>query len=139
MTPSHATRSTVLVVEDDLAVLACYRRLLERAGYRTRVEADPLRVIGDSGAATEADLVLLDYKMPGLDGLSLLAALRRRGCRARCILVSAYLNDAVRHQARNLGVDRILEKPVDVGLLRAALDDLLPVADGPAFRAGGAC
>jgi CheY-like chemotaxis protein len=63
--------------------------------------------------------------MPEMDGLSLLAELRRRECRARCILVSAYLDDEVRQQATLLGVDRVMEKPVDVQLLRTALAELL--------------
>ena len=53
-------------------------------------------------------------------------------CRARCILVSAYLNDDVRRQAKLLGVDRVLEKPVDVNQLRGTLADLLPTSGGSA-------
>jgi DNA-binding response OmpR family regulator len=67
-----------------------------------------------------------------MDGLTLLRELRRRACRARCILVSAFLNDEVRSRALNLGVDRVLEKPVDVGMLRKVIDDLLPLTGGAA-------
>lgn len=116
----------VLVVDDDPSVLATYRRLLRRAGYTAVTEGDPLKVLDTPDDGERVDLLLLDYKMPGMDGLSLLAELRRRACQARCILVSAFLNDEVRNQARHLGVDRVLEKPVDVGLLRRAIDDLLP-------------
>jgi CheY-like chemotaxis protein len=122
---------TVLVVDDDPAVLSTYCRLLDRSGYRTVAEDDPRRILGCDGVDLgSVDLVLLDYKMPEMDGLSLLAELRRRECRARCILVSAYLNEEVREQAKLLGVDRVLEKPVDVNLLRGALADLLAVGSG---------
>lgn len=130
--PSEA-RYRVLVVDDDPSVLATYRRLLRRAGYTAVTENDPHKVLsGEAGG--QADLLLLDYKMPGMDGLSLLAELRRRACRARCILISAFLNDDVRDQAQHLGVDHVLEKPVDACLLRRVINDLLPQADDP--RAG---
>jgi len=124
---------SVLVVDDDPSVLATYRRLLTRAGYRTSAEGDPRRVLRN-GEVEKFDLLLLDYRMPGLDGLSLLAELRRRECRAYVILVSAYVDDDVRSQAKNLGVSRILEKPVSVGALREAIGELLPLTDSRASR-----
>ncbi len=135
MSPSRSIRS-VLVVDDDPSVLACYRRLLRRSGYTAMGEDDPLRVL-DSAEAAGADLVLLDYRMPGMDGLTLLAELRRRGVRARCILVSAFLNDDVRRRAERLGVDRVLEKPVDVDRLRDVLSELLPESGEASAGVGG--
>lgn len=133
MGSAQKVRYTVLVVDDDPSVLATYRRLLRRAGYETRTEADPCRVLAGEHPGGGVDLLLLDYKMPGMDGLSLLAELRRRRCLARCVLISAFLNEDVRGQARSLGVDRVLEKPVDVCQLRSVLDDLLPAGgSGPA-------
>jgi two-component system response regulator TctD len=137
MTPRAKDRFMVLVVDDDPSVLATYARLLRRSGYTAMTEADPLRVLDNGQLPGGVDLLLLDYKMPGMDGLTLLAELRRRECRAHCILISAFLNDDVRSQARNLGVERLLEKPVDVIALREAINDLLPLTNGgPAKNAG---
>lgn len=136
MTPYANGNYKVLVVDDDASVLATYCRLLRRAGYRCTTFDDPRRVLDQPDAATGADLILLDYKMPGIDGLSLLAELRRREVGAHCILISAYLNDDVREQARLLGVDRILEKPVDVSRFREAVGEVLPVSGPREARLG---
>ena len=127
MTPLGHHRYTVLVVDDDSSVLACYRKLLSRAGYKTITESEPRRVLMDGRQLEEVDLLLIDYKMPEMDGLTLLAELRRREFKARCILVSAFLNDGVRQQAKHLGVDHVLDKPVDVGELRSTVAALLPM------------
>jgi len=128
MSPAKSNGYRVLVVDDDIAVLSTYRRLLLRAGFETVTESDPLQVL-KNGHAEGVDLFLLDYRMPGLDGLSLLAELRRREYTAPVILVSAYLNEDVVNQARMLGVARMLEKPVDVSALRGHLFDLLPARE----------
>ncbi len=124
MTPSNNEMVRIVVVDDDRAVLECYHRVLSRAGYSVRTESDPLRLLSDPSIADTADLLILDYKMPGVDGLTLLAELRRREVRARCILISAFLNEAVRQQARLLGVGRILDKPVDLAALRSAVAEV---------------
>lgn len=130
MTPFSNGRYRVLVVDDDPSVLACYERLLNRAGYTTLTHSDPKTVL-QGGDSRDVDLIVLDYKMPGMDGLTLLAELRRRECRARCILISAYLNDDVRAQASHLGVDHVLDKPVDIKRLRGLIGELLPVTGQP--------
>jgi DNA-binding response OmpR family regulator len=136
MTPRCREQYRVLVVDDDPSVLATYGRLLRRAGYDVVCEDDPLSVL-QNGRAEGIDLLLLDYRMPAMDGLTMLAELRQRECRARCVLVSAFLDTDVRIQARNLGVDRVMEKPVDVGALRRVMGELLPLPEEPPSKAAG--
>lgn len=126
MSPTANEKYRVLVVDDDPSVLATYRRLLRRSGYTTVAESDPGKVLANGVLDRGFDLILVDYKMPAMDGLTFLSHLRRRECNARCILISAYLNDELRTQARNLGVDRVLDKPVDCCGLRQVISELLP-------------
>ena len=137
MSPHNHSSWRVLVVDDDPSVLATYRRVLQKAGYDVVAECDPRKVLQNGLLSEGFDLLLVDYKMPGMDGLTLLSELRRRECRAGCILISAYLNEDVRGQARNLGVDRVLEKPVDLSTLRNAISELIPVVPGNPARVAG--
>ena len=122
MTPSLRAGFKVLVVDDDPSVLKCYRRLLCRAGYTTVTEDDPRKVLQSDA---QADLLLLDYKMPGMDGLSLLAELRRRACRARCILISAFLNDDVRLRAIGFGQGSAIEDLKEHRRCRVAFEPII--------------
>jgi two-component system response regulator (stage 0 sporulation protein F) len=129
MSPIKVNGYKVLVVDDDQAVLSTYKRLLRRSGFTAVTFSNPLQVL-ENGSAADADLLLLDYRMPGLDGLSLLAELRRRECKAPVILVTAYLNEDVIQQARQLGVAKVLQKPVDAPALRSDIFELLAAAVG---------
>jgi CheY-like chemotaxis protein len=135
MTPLSNQHYKVLVVDDDPSVLATYRRLLSRSGYTTATVADPREILADHSLLDGVDLLLLDYKMPGIDGITLLAELRRREFQGHCILISGFVDDGVRSQASNLGVNQVMNKPVDICRLRGALKELLPVTGAAPLQA----
>ena len=115
----------VLIIEDDDSARACYGRLLRRHGYETALEADGLSVERNLEQYRDVDLVILDYRMPGLDGLQLLARLRGRRFQAPAVLVTASAIEEIEGEARRLGVKRIFGKPLSIpGFLRA-VEELL--------------
>lgn len=120
----------ILIVDDDPAVLESYRRLLRRLGHTILLSDDGDTLRRDPQTVREVDLLILDYRMPGLCGLDLLAILRRHcaeGCGPAVLLVSAFLSEELRKRATLLGVTEIIEKPVDplrlIASVRAALGD----------------
>jgi len=117
----------ILVVDDDPAVLSCYSRLLVRSGHEVETapggEAGLLRL----QSAPPFDVVILDYRMPGMTGTEFLRRMRCLGHAPEVILVSAYVTDQVRESAARMGVRRILEKPVDVERLRSAIREAVPL------------
>jgi CheY-like chemotaxis protein len=117
----------ILVIDDDPAVLSCYGRLLGRCGYHVATAPGGEAGLARLSADGPFDAVLLDYRMPGMDGAEFLRRMRSLGHAPEVILVSAYLSEAVRQSAARLGVRRILEKPVDVEKLKAALVEAIPL------------
>jgi two-component system, OmpR family, response regulator ChvI len=71
-------RGQVLVVDDDVLFSESLSRNLIDAGYRTRVFQDGPATLHHLAGGPEADLVLLDWKMPGMTGIEVLQRLRKR-------------------------------------------------------------
>ena len=134
---------TILVVDDDPAVLQSYGRLLGRLGHRVLLSEDAERVLTNPDSLRDIDLLILDQRMPRTSGLNLLAGLRRRvaGGRAETrgsadavpavILISAFLSRELRDEAARLGVVEVLEKPVDTEHLLASVRAALKGPAGP--------
>lgn len=76
---------------------------------------------------SQPDLILLDVMMPGTDGPTALAELRRRGCRAPVIMMTARVGRRVEEEYRALGANGVIAKPFDPLTLshevRKILDD----------------
>jgi len=102
---------TVLVVDDHPAV---------RRGLRSRLELEPdLQVLGEAADGREAlrkldqfdpDVVVLDVRMPNLDGLSVAGQLRAEGRRTRAVVLTVHDDRATRARARAANVDRFVSK-----------------------------
>ena len=94
----------VLLVEDDPSVSEMYRVRLEMDGYRVLVAADgetALRLIREMGP----ELVLLDYRLPRMDGPSVLRALRadERTSGQAVVVLSAFDEPRLIAEGRGLG------------------------------------
>jgi signal transduction histidine kinase/CheY-like chemotaxis protein len=117
--PPVAPRGTVLVIDDDPATVEVVRRYLVREGYRVEVAH-----AGEEGLAIarslRPDAITLDVMMPGMDGWSVLAALKADPQLARIpVVMMSLLENRALGQA--LGAAASLSKP----LQRAQLDSLL--------------
>ena len=120
-------KNSILVADDDLAHRTMLRKLLSDWGYAVE-EAD------DGGTAVLAaqrqpfDLILMDIRMPKLDGLAATRAIRRLPAMAQVPIVavtaSAFAGD--RQRCLAAGMNDHLPKPVDPDRLRAVLQRWLP-------------
>jgi PAS domain S-box-containing protein len=104
----------VLVVDDDPHVRPVLVRLLRRYGMRVSSASDGYAALG-AVEAQPPDVILLDIKMPGLDGFEVLRRLKARPATAAIpviILTADDLSDSTRAQGRDLGAHAYLEKPI---------------------------
>ncbi len=130
-TPRRPAR--LLVVDDDLDTCANLADILTDIGYEVRTAPDAttaLRALDEQAF----DIVLLDLKLPGMDGLQLYRELKRRSASTLAILITGFADAETHERAEQLGVWRILPKPVDVPALlpmisEAAKQPLLLIVD----------
>ena len=118
-----ADTRTICIVEDDEAVRASTRLLLETAGYRVVDFASAEAFL--AARDVDANLLVLDLNMRGLTGLELLELLRARGCHIPAIVATAnYARLETRY--RKAGVLAVLIKPASSKLLLAWIAKALP-------------
>ena len=111
---------TVLIVDDDAEVGYTIGELLRRRGHSVTSVTSGREGL-TLAASTSFDMVILDVRMPEMDGFTLLAALRDQGCTAGVVMLTgdSDVEDAVK--AAHLGADDYLPKPVRLAALERAL------------------
>ena len=115
--------STILVLDDDRAILDLLRTVLTDAGYDTIVAPEPGRIPPDASAdLVITDLVPLEaYRRDSAFGW--VAALRTRFGDSPIVIVTAH--SAAGAESDMLGANAIIGKPFDVDVLLAKVDELL--------------
>lgn len=119
-------QQTVYVVDDDDAVRAALVRLLEAEDYAVRAYASAR----DFLALPEPDCtacLILDMKMPGLDGMEAVRELAGRGCALPVIFLTGFGSIPMTVQAMRAGATEFLTKPVEPEQLLAAVASALAV------------
>lgn len=131
-----ARRSRVLIVDDDLAILNVLGGFLEESGFvvdRALHGADAIMAV----SSARPDVVLLDLRMEGLQGMEVLRRMRAMDATIPVIIVTGHDDPGYRRETHDLGALDFLVKPVDLDRLKQAIvRALTPPHDrpGPADR-----
>ena len=135
--------ATILIVEDEFAVARGIQYALQQEGYTVAVARS-----GEEGlefATNQApDLVVLDVRLPGMDGFEVLRRLRATGSKAPVLVLTARDDEVDKVIGLELGADDYLTKPFGLrelmsrikALLRRAYGDLADAAGGRVIRHG---
>lgn len=117
-----ATDNTVYIVDDDAAVRDALGLLLSLNGYRTAFFASAEAFLR-AWSPELRGCMLLDIRMPGMDGLTLQKTLRERGCRLPVLVITGHGDvDSAREAFRAQAVD-FLEKPLQEEQLVNAIEE----------------
>ena len=117
-------KALILVVDDDIDTCRNLSDILTDLGYRVDVANDGLSALA-LVRRNAYDLALLDYKMPGMDGLTLYREIKRLRSETVAIVVTAYAGGTTAEEALQAGAWHVLSKPVDfpklLGLVNEAV------------------
>ena len=117
---------TILIVDNDEGLVHFLTRLLIKQGHEVAAAADGATALARL-AAQPFDLVLLDYKMPGLNGLETLAEIKKAQLKTPVIIMTAYGTTETAIEAMKLGAYDYLLKPFDTEELKRIVADAMEV------------
>jgi two-component system, response regulator, stage 0 sporulation protein F len=106
-------KKKVLIVDDQNGIRILLAELLKLDGYVALTAScgvDALELIEQH----TFDLVILDVKMPGMDGIEILARIRKAGLSVPAIMMTAYDEMQIMDQARSHGILTHFKKPFDI-------------------------
>ncbi|HGY11418.1 MAG TPA: sigma-54-dependent Fis family transcriptional regulator, partial [Desulfobacterales bacterium] len=114
----------ILFVDDDSAILSIVDKYLSREGYNVRLAksgVEALKLLKDK----KFDIVFTDFKMPGIDGIELLAKIKEYSPEIEVIIVTGHgtLESAVK--AMKTGSYDYLQKPFKLDLLKIIIDRIV--------------
>lgn len=139
MTNVDVTRLSILIVEDNVHFRTLIRSILQALGISGLTEArdgiEALEILGEQAI----DLVIIDWKMEGMDGVSCvrqIRALHSTGRMVPIIMVTGYIEESLQKEARDAGVNDFLGKPISPQSLLSRIVSVMS-APRPFFETEG--
>lgn len=114
-----------LVVDDDRFLVKTLADVLRLQGWEVTTAYTGAEAV-NAAARQPFDVVLMDIRMPEMDGVAAFKAMKTVKPDVRVVLMTAYAGDDLITEATNAGAVRILSKPVDVRSLLTLLDAQAP-------------
>jgi DNA-binding NtrC family response regulator len=111
----------ILIIDDEENIRRVTRLTLQAAGYEVGEADDGERGLEAFGDGSTWDAVLLDQRMPGMDGLETLRQINERAPSARVIMATAYASIELAVDAMKLGATDFVRKPMTPEILRNAV------------------
>lgn len=114
----------ILIVDDQQGIRLLLNEVFKKEGFTTHLAAngfDALKI----AETTSLDCVLLDMKIPGMDGLEILARLKKENAELPVCMMTAYVEQDMIDEAKALGVARYFTKPFNIFEVRDEVKKIL--------------
>ncbi|OAD50935.1 two-component system response regulator [Priestia megaterium] len=116
----------ILIVDDQYGIRILLTEVLQKEGYTTFQAANGFQAI-DITKEQAPDLVLLDMKIPGMDGIEILKRLKQHDETIKVIIMTAYGELDMIQEAKDLGALTHFAKPFDIDEIRKVVREYIPV------------
>jgi two-component system, response regulator, stage 0 sporulation protein F len=116
----------ILIVDDQYGIRILLNEIFQKEGYKTYQAANGVQALSIV-EKDRPDLVVLDMKIPGMDGLEILRRVKKHDETIQVIIMTAYGELDMIHEAMNLGAITHFAKPFDIDEIRAAVRKELPL------------
>lgn len=117
--------ATILVAEDDIVSANLIKTVLKRAGFNVLNTNNGLSAVELVKASKDIVLVLMDIKMPEMNGYEAIKEIRKFNQSIKIIAQTAYALKGDEERALEIGADAYLSKPIDIIKLKSLLNELL--------------
>ncbi|MGG4200064.1 response regulator [Peribacillus frigoritolerans] len=116
----------ILIVDDQFGIRILLNEVLHKEGYETFQAANGIQALEVLNNHSP-DLVLLDMKIPGMDGIEILKRMKVVDPDIRVIIMTAYVELDMIQEAKDLGAMTHFAKPFDIDDIRKAVREYLPI------------
>lgn len=115
----------ILVVDDQPSVRFVIEEILRYAGYKIKSATNGWECLNITRAADKPSLIILDYKMPFMNGIEVLAILKKDKTTQHIPVIMFTATDDVEETAKISGAHEVLTKPMDISKLEQIVDKIL--------------
>lgn len=113
----------IIVVDDDEGILKTFFLLFNQT-YRVYLAKDSVEAL-ERFKSVSFDLIIVDYKLPRINGLEMVSRFRELGYRGPVILISAYPEAIRKEDLKNYNISQLFLKPLDLEALESSIHSLL--------------
>ncbi|MEC2075992.1 response regulator [Metabacillus fastidiosus] len=119
-------KEKILIVDDQYGIRILLNEVFQKEGYETHQAANGIQAL-EIVEKNVPDLVLLDMKIPGMDGIEILKRMKVIDKDIRVIIMTAYGELDMIQEAKDLGALTHFAKPFDIDEIRGAVRKYLPI------------